>query len=96
MTAFFNIGSLILGLSSWILGACAIITGKAENTGRLTLMSSEACALALLFQIFEIGNRVNLGDFSAIADTIRAIAIASIILISVTVIFNSIAINKKK
>ena len=96
MTAFFNIGSLILGFCSWILGACAIITGRTENTGRLTLVSSEACALALLFQIFEIGNRVSLGDFAAIADTIRSIAIAAIVLISVTAILNSIAINKKK
>ena len=96
MIYFFNIGSLLLGLAAWILGALAIIGKNPENTGRLTLLSSESCALALLFQIFEIGNRAYIGDFAAIEDTIRAVAIASIVLITVTAVLNSVAINKKR
>lgn len=59
-------------------------------------MSFSLCAISLTFQLFEINHRVLLGDYAAIEDTIRAILIASIALISVTVILNVVAFVKAK
>ena len=47
-------------------------------------------------QLFEISRRVNLGDYAAIEDTIRAVIIASIVLVVVTIILNIVALVKSK
>ena len=52
--------------------------------------------ISLVFQLFEINRRVILGDYAAIEDTIRAILIASVVLVSVTIILNLVALVKAK
>ncbi|MBR6653362.1 MAG: hypothetical protein IKL27_01385 [Oscillospiraceae bacterium] len=89
MSVFFNSASLILGLAAWAFAIAAII----KNDKRChSFISFTACNLSLVFQILEIHNRVNLGDFSAIMDTIGAVVLASVVMSSVTIIINLAAL----
>ena len=91
-----NIGSLILGACAWLFAGLAISTPTAFASHRNTLASFTLCAISLVFQLFEINRRVLLVDYGAIEDTIRAVLIASVSLVSVTVILNLFAIVKAK
>lgn len=89
MSVFFNSCSLLLGFAAWVFAIAAIIK---RNKYFLPFLSFIACILSLTFQIFEINNRVSLGDFSAIIDTIGAVVLASVVMSSVTVIINLAAL----
>ncbi|WMI80502.1 hypothetical protein [Anaerotignum sp. MB30-C6] len=93
MSAFLNLGSLVLGVVSWIIPIVAVKQyGKRHKVTYFSVYSFTACTMALVFQLFEIRHRVNTGDFSAIMDTIGAITVVSVILIMVTVVLNSTAL----
>lgn len=96
ITMALNIGSLILGVGAWIFAGFAIGTSKAVTSSRNTVFSFGFCMLALIFQLLEINNRVNIGDYTAIADTIGAAVSASFILTVSTVVLNVIACVKLK
>jgi hypothetical protein len=91
-----NIGSLILGALAWLFGGLAITTPKAHTSHRNTLVSFSLCAFSLVFQLFEINRRVLLGDYAAIEDTIRAVLIASVGLVCITIALNVVALLKSK
>ena len=91
-----NIVSLISGALAWIFAVFAITVSKAYTSHRNTFVSFTLCTISLLFQLFEINRSVLIGDFSAIEDTIRAVIIAGIVLITITAILNLIAILKTK
>ena len=90
------IGSLILGACAWLFAGLAIATSKAYTSHRNTLVSFGLCAISLVFQLFEINRRGFLGDYAAIEDTIRAVLIASVALVSITMILNLVALAKAK
>ena len=89
-----NIISLVLGICAWSVAAIAI--AKPVFSRKSTVLSFALCALSLVVQLFEISRRVNIGDYAAIEDTIRAVIIASIVLVIVTIILNIIALIKAK
>ena len=89
-----NIISLVLGISAWGVAVVAIL--KPTVSHKNTILSFSLCAFSLVFQMFEISRRVNLGDYAAIEDTIRAVIIASVILCVMTIILNVIAFVKSK
>lgn len=89
-----NIVSLILGVGAWVVAAVAI--SKPVYAHKSTVLSFALCAFSLVVELFEISRRVNLGDYAAIEDTIRAVIIASIVLVVVTIILNIIALFKTK
>ena len=91
-----NIGSLILGACAWLFAGFAIAASKAFRSHRNTLVSFSLCVISLVFQLFEINRRVLLGDYAAIEDTIRAVLIASVALVLITVILNLVAFVKAK
>ena len=91
-----NIGSLILGVCAWLFGCLAITAPKASASHRNTLASFSLCVVSLVLQLFEINRRVLLGDYAAIEDTIRAVLIASVALVFITVTLNLIAVVKAK
>lgn len=95
MTAFFNLGSLILGLGAWVLACFAIKSKTFFAAYRRSVASLSVCAVSLLFQLFEVGNRANKGDFSAIADTVRSTIFAACVLIVITASLNIIAMIAK-
>lgn len=89
-----NIVSLVLGIGAWGVAAAAI--SKPSCSHKSTILSFALCAFSLVAQLLEISRRVNLGDYTAIEDTIRAVIIASIVLVVVTIILNIIALIKTK
>ena len=91
-----NIGSLILGVCAWLFGGLAIGTPTTFSSHRNTLASFGLCAVSLVLQLMEINRRVLLGDYAAIEDTIRAVVIASVALVVITIILNVVALVKAK
>lgn len=94
MTAFLNLGSLILGLCAWVLACFAIKSSRPSVSYRRSVGSLSVCAVSLLFQLFELNHRADIGDFSAIADTIRSIVFAACVLIVITALLNIAAAIK--
>ena len=92
-TVICNIGSVVLGVLACTL-ACFAISRKQAH--RYSVVSFSFCALSLLLQFFEIGNRVNSGDFAAVADTIRAVILAAVVLVGTTIALNIIALARQK
>ena len=92
----FNIGSLILGIGAWLFAGLAIAASKASASHKNTLVSFSLSSISLVFQLFEINSLVLLSDYAAIEDTIRARLIASVVLVSVTMILNFVALVKAK
>lgn len=84
----YNLGSILLGLAAWISGYWAIkrtiIRKDIKITYACSMISFGLCISSLLFQILEVGNRVNMEDLSAIYDTIHAVIMAAVVLITVT------------
>lgn len=90
MSAFFNLGSLILGLAAWGLPFLAI--GKKDRFSICCLGSFSCCILSLLLQLFEVKNRVNLEDWSALMDTMHAVTLVAVIMVVVMVVCNLFAL----
>ena len=86
MSIIYNIGSLILGLISWGI-PIVILLFKRKNQARTNFVwySMSACLLAVLMQVFEIRNRISIGDLSAIMDTIQIVSRMSLIFVIVTI-----------
>lgn len=98
MISWLNTGSLLLGLAAWILAALRIF-GKGASRGEpLSLWSFSACAASLCLQLFEVCCRVALGDWSALLDTVDAVARAAVFLVSVTFLLNlaAMALRSKR
>ena len=91
-----NIASLVLGACAWLFAGLAISTSKASASHRNTFASFSLCAISLVFQLFEINRRVLLADYAAVEDTIRAILIASVGLVCITIALNIVALLKSK
>ena len=90
MSAIFNLGSLILGLAAWGLPFLAI--GKKDRFSICCLGSFGCCILSLMLQLFEVKNRVNLEDWSALMDTVHAVVLAAVGMVVVMVVCNLIAL----
>jgi len=95
--SWFNVGSLLLGLTAWILPTINLAKyKKAEHKNWVTLLfaSMGACAVSVLFQIVYQKHLVQIEDWSAIMDTIWGVLFVSTVLITVTIILNLITIIK--
>ncbi len=90
MSAIFNLGSLILGLAAWGLPFLAI--GKKDRFSICCLGSFGCCILSLMLQLFEVKNRVNLEDWSALMDTMHAVVLAAVGMVVVMLVCNLIAL----
>lgn len=87
MSAFLNITSLILGLIAWVI-PFPLLCRRQRAAPAATLASGTACAAALLLQLGEIAHRVAIHDYPAIIDTIGAVVLAAVILVTVTAALN--------
>ena len=94
LSVIYNIGSIILGIVAWASAGIAI--AKSKRAQILSTVSFAACIVSLFLQLLEVFNRVNLGDYAAIEDTIYAVILAAILLIVVTIILNIVALLKCK
>ena len=97
MIVFLNLSSLVLGLFAWIIPIVNLVRyGKHNHRNWITLSitSMSACAISLWFQIFSINHRVKVADWSALMDTMSAVAFVSVVLLIVTIILNAITLIK--
>jgi cytochrome c oxidase subunit 4 len=84
-----HISSLVLGLIAWVLPVVFLSYGKKKYWAVFPLLSMGACALSLVLQIFEIRATVKIDDWTALMDTIDAIAFAAAVLLAVALILNA-------
>lgn len=89
MSMVFSVGSIILGLIAIAIPFFAIRGVKFPLHS--SLYSFTACTLSLLLQFYEIKNRVELNDFSAIMDTINTLCMVATVFIIVVIIINAVA-----
>lgn len=91
----YNILSILLGLAAWAMPVW-ILLGRTLPGGGKVLISGFCCSAALLCRLLEIARRVQLGDYAAIADTIRAVCIAAAVLCVMTFVLNFAALRCKR
>lgn len=90
----YNILSLALGCFAWITAILAILVHTQRAAHRLSVGSLGLCTFSLLSQFGEIRRRCEMGDATAIYDTIDAILLAAAVLIGVTLLLNAISMCK--
>ena len=96
ITVFFNIGSLMLGLSALVMAGFAVGVRSQKRSLRLMAGSFCLCAFSLLLQLAEIAHRVRIGDLSAVMDTIEVILFAGAALFMLTVLLNTAAMIRQR
>lgn len=93
MIGWLNVGSLVLGLVSWILPVVALMRfnkHERRNWAAFSMMSLSACAMSLIFQMYYNYHLVQIADWAALMDTMGAVAVAATILLVVTLVLNAI------
>jgi cytochrome c oxidase subunit 4 len=93
MIIWLNLFSLVFGLLAWILPVINLLRyGKQgrNNWAALSLMSLSACAVSLCFQLFYVFYWVKAADWSALMDTMSAVAVISAVLLAITILLNGI------
>ncbi len=91
----------VLNVASLFFGVVAIIIPMIKNTRNrnviMTILSFTCCLIAIGCQMVYQNHLVNIGDWSAIADTYSAVLSVSIVLMVITVSINlfSYLIRKK-
>lgn len=84
MYGILNVLSLLLGLTSWILGAAALIRRRRNHC----MTSFCACAVAVYLQLCHIRHLAAIRDWAAIEDTVGAVTFAAAVLLAGTVLLN--------
>ena len=92
----YHLGSILLGIGAWVYGILAITAKKTTRSQANTVFSFSFCALSLGLQFLELHRRVLLRDFAAIEDTTRALLLAAVGLIIVTIVLNFVAMLKHR
>lgn len=87
-----NLLSLLLGLASWGLGGAAVLLPESRGFGGMSLL---CCAVALLLQLAQVHRLVQIGDWSALSDTMDAVLLAALVLTAVTALLNLTAYFRK-
>ncbi|WP_280771604.1 hypothetical protein [Salipaludibacillus daqingensis] len=96
MIGWLNVGSLVLGLIAWILPMVNLMWDKKQENKNwvfFVFMSLSACAISLCFHILYTYHKVAVEDWSALMDTMYALAFASTVLLIVTILLNVITLN---
>ncbi|NLY44842.1 MAG: hypothetical protein GX053_02465 [Tissierella sp.] len=95
MSGLFNLGSLLLGLIAWIVPILAMKYHKKNEIKHcfyFIIVSFSACIASLCLQLFEVNHRVQIKDWSALMDTMGTLIWVAVILASVTLIVNIMAL----
>ncbi len=89
----FNIISLVFGLLAWIFPLFALLSKRQPRTAAFSYF---CCSIALLSQLFDVRSRVRSSDWSALLDTMDAVAWVALILLLVTVGLNLAVFFKRR
>ncbi len=88
-----NIGSIVLGLTAWILPVINIMLvrrNRSWDRGTLAALSLGACAASIWLLHFYTYHKVTIEDWSAVLDTTGAITRVTGVLLIVTLLLNSV------
>lgn len=88
-----NRGSLLFGLIAIILPIINLMRENKsinKNWSIFSIASASACAISLFMQIFYINHLVNIEDWTAMMDTLSTVALASALLLVITITLNAI------
>ncbi len=96
MMYLFNLLSIVLGITAWILGSFSASAKDSKKSHGLSVASFSACGISLVSQFLEIGRRAALYDYTAIEDTIRGVIIAAVVLVAVTIGLNVMAFMRRE
>lgn len=88
--------SLLFGLAAWGFGAVAIVSRKKRSGSILSFASFLCASVSAVWPLFEIQKRVYGGDYAAVEDTIRGIIFGVVVMLSVTLVLNGLALPRKK
>lgn len=94
MSAIYNLSALALGLTAWIMGLW-LIFGK-KRYPWLILLSFTAMGSAMVMEYYELRHRLETGDLSAVMDIYPTMAWVTLVLLTVTVGLNAIALLKNR
>lgn len=86
-----NLFSLGLGLTAWILA----IAGLMKPSPWIPFLSFSCCAFSILCQFAELIRQFDMGDYSAVDDTIAAVLFGVAPLTAVTVLVNLLSLAVK-
>ena len=94
MSAVHNLSALSLGLIAWLIGFC-LIFGKKHHPW-LMLLSFAAMGSAMVIEYYELRHRIELGDLAAVMDIYPTMAWVTLVLLTVTVGLNGIALLRHR
>lgn len=94
MSAVHNLSALSLGLIAWLIGFC-LIFGKKHHPW-LMLLSFAAMGSAMVIEYYELRHRIGLGDLAAVMDIYPTMAWVTLVLLTVTVGLNGIALLRHR
>lgn len=94
LTAIYNLSALSLGLIAWIIGFC-LIFGKKHHPW-LMLLSFASMGSAMVIEYYELRHRIETGDLSAVMDIYPTMAWVTLVLLTVTVGLNAVALLKNR
>lgn len=89
-----NLGSVVLGLVGWIIPVIRLkhlAKGRGGLGDYAHILSMGACGMAIWFQICYDEHLVDIGDWSALMDTIGAVRKIALFLLVTTLLINLIA-----
>jgi len=92
--SWLNVGSLVLGLTAWILPIVNLFNAKKQEQKKraaLSVVSMTACAISICLQLIYQQYLVKIEDWSAVMDTMGATTLVSGILLVGTILLNGIA-----
>lgn len=92
--SWLSLGSLVLGLTAWVLPVVNIMRygkDKHRNWIVMSIFSMSSCAISLWFQIIYNHHLVEIEDWSALMDTTGALVKVSAVLVIVTITLNIIS-----
>lgn len=90
ISTILSLGSLLLGLIAWIVPFLAMKQPRKNPFKNyfFVIVSFSACIGALCLQLFEINNRVQTKDWSALMDTMGTLIWVTVIFAAITFILN--------
>ena len=85
---FCNAGSILLGLAAWAIPLTQLSRIRAGDGAAAHIASFSLALASLALQFFQIGVRVDAGDWSALMDTIHALSEVVVLFSLVTILLN--------
>lgn len=92
MSTFFNLGSIVLGIISWIPPAIAMHKYKSNGEKHRTfcILSFSFCLASMYLQFFEINHLVQIQDWATLMDITATLRWIAVVLAVITILLNTV------